>query len=942
MPPRRKRKLNGPSARHPEIHVEDEEVVSVHTISDDSPPPPPAHPPKSKRAKGLVAPAQSISDESDNDNTSRTRGIKARKEGVPIRATNGRQTRSSQRDLHVVTISDGEAEIGPASQEVELDDEGIKLEEVDIPPSNFEQPHVEEEMDFELEEVDVEADHSNAYAAAYEAVAAQQGTDEEGGEGSNQIVFKDGKGQLAGFSISLSTPAKKAALAAKRAAITTKDRQTRLAVHKWMVLCLIAHAKQQNRLLNDEDLRDYLYSLVPNNYLEKLRVIHPKKVPLQNERVRQFEAFLRDITRWWSFKFHLEPNLTTSGALRQPDSDLYSTAPGKRVDGWIVETAKERDDRHRLERRAQKEKEQEMKQEQSKTSKKRKGKGKAKEAATTETEASPSKIEDRKAFLSEITLFKSETSTTLVYLRLANSFRGIETSKDLEDQVEKMSGSRETKAQLFVSLCRALGIPARLVISIQAPSWSVAASKVAATIGPTRNDSKNSKVLQRKRAMKEGQGKRRQTAHRPDDLMTSEDDGFLSSFSVASAVEQQQGSARSKSRRSNGTASRPMSVASTASIKSAAGKSVTMEEEDTGAETKTAVQKKAKEEEQDYRDEKWKNLEAPLQVKYEPKLRIQKPKALRPGEIAADSLSDVEPVDISAPPTMWAEVFSKPWQRWITVDPVRGMVEPMGNRHMEPSSSDKSNRLVYVVAFEEDGYARDVTARYTKTLHSRVSRMRPPPIKVGGQSMDWWANVVKAFHRPQQLERDAVEDIELEGSAAKEPMPSSVAAFKEHPVYTLEKHLKRDEVIFPARQAGTFQGLPVFLQANVVACRSARQWYNQGRVVKAGEEALKWVKSRGYTIANKRAEEEARLQGQEGLQEGLYALFQTELYRPPPVVDGRVPTNSFGNIDLFVDTMLPEGAAHVPYTGAVRVAKKLGIHYAEAIVSVSFEKCCER
>lgn len=44
---------------------------------------------------------------------------------------------------------------------------------------------------------------------------------------------------------------------------------------------------------------------------------------------------------------------------------------------------------------------------------------------------------------------------------------------------------------------------------------------------------------------------------------------------------------------------------------------------------------------------------------------------------------------------------------------------------MEPHASQRQNKLVYVVAFEEDGYARDVTARYTRQLHTRVARMRP-------------------------------------------------------------------------------------------------------------------------------------------------------------------------------------------------------------------------
>ena len=45
---------------------------------------------------------------------------------------------------------------------------------------------------------------------------------------------------------------------------------------------------------------------------------------------------------------------------------------------------------------------------------------------------------------------------------------------------------------------------------------------------------------------------------------------------------------------------------------------------------------------------------------------------------------------------------------------------------------------------------------------------------------------------------------------------------------------------------------------------------------------------------------------------GLYAEFQTELYIPKPLVNGRLVKNKFGNVDMFVKSMLPEGAVHLP------------------------------
>lgn len=270
--------------------------------------------------------------------------------------------------------------------------------------------------------------------------------------------------------------------------------------------------------------------------------------------------------------------------------------------------------------------------------------------------------------------------------------------------------------------------------------------------------------------------------------------------------------------------------------------------------------------------------------------------------------------------------------------PYQGFVPPLdGSRRMEPTPSDRQNKLVYVVGFEEDGTGRDLTPRYTKTLHTRISRMRPPSSLKGGE--DWWSTIVDSMKRkPRPIERDAVEDIELENYSNKEAMPTSVAQFKDHPVFVLERHLKREEVVFPKTLVSRFDGGPVYYRKNVVEVKSVRSWYRIGRIVKDGEEELKRVKARNaYTMRRKREQEAAKLEeNHQAEEEFLYAEFQTELFVPPAIGDdGKIPTNSFGNIDLFVPSMLPPHGAHIPYKGSAKIAKKLGIEYAEAVVSLN-------
>ncbi|WVN89892.1 uncharacterized protein L203_105122 [Cryptococcus depauperatus CBS 7841] len=285
------------------------------------------------------------------------------------------------------------------------------------------------------------------------------------------------------------------------------------------------------------------------------------------------------------------------------------------------------------------------------------------------------------------------------------------------------------------------------------------------------------------------------------------------------------------------------------------------------------------------------------------------------------------------PPVFWAEIFSRSDQRWIPVDPVRGIIRK--KNHYEPTTDSGPVRLLYVVAFEEDGYARDVTLRYAKSFYAKTSKSRVP--NKSGET-DWWRDIVMGFlQRPYRLNRDELEDAELEMSQASERMPVHINGFKDHPIYVLERHLKYDQILHSAHPVGRFKGEGVYRRSSVVNCKTAENWMRSGRKVKEGQEPLKWVKQRAVTLQKRRAQELARQMGEE-ITQGLYAEHQTEIYRPPPIQDGVIPRNAFGNIDLYTSTMLPQGAVHLPYKGIAKVAKSLGISYSEACTGFEFKK----
>lgn len=46
----------------------------------------------------------------------------------------------------------------------------------------------------------------------------------------------------------------------------------------------------------------------------------------------------------------------------------------------------------------------------------------------------------------------------------------------------------------------------------------------------------------------------------------------------------------------------------------------------------------------------------------------------------------------------------------------------------------------------------------------------------------------------------------------------------------------------------------------------------------------------------------------------LFGNWQTEVYIPDPVENGRVPRNEYGNVELYKESMLPRGGVHLRCT----------------------------
>jgi xeroderma pigmentosum group C-complementing protein len=278
-------------------------------------------------------------------------------------------------------------------------------------------------------------------------------------------------------------------------------------------------------------------------------------------------------------------------------------------------------------------------------------------------------------------------------------------------------------------------------------------------------------------------------------------------------------------------------------------------------------------------------------------------------------------------PIFWVEAYNDAVQKWIPVDPFVTKTVAKTSK-FEPPASDRYNSMNYVVAFEEDGSARDVTRRYVNAYNAKTLKTRVESTKDGEK---WWLKTMSLFQRPFLHDRDQLEIGELTARTGAEPMPRNVQDFKGHPIYALEKHLRRNEVIFPKRvigQVGSKAGSknealqPVYRRADVHIVKSADGWYRLGRDIKVGKQPLKRI------VVNR---------DENATETPLYAFSQTETYEPPPIIKGKVPKNAYGNLDIYVPGMIPSGGFHLKHPEAARAARLLGVDFADAVTGFDFK-----
>ncbi|KAK9246759.1 hypothetical protein V1506DRAFT_127542 [Lipomyces tetrasporus] len=310
------------------------------------------------------------------------------------------------------------------------------------------------------------------------------------------------------------------------------------------------------------------------------------------------------------------------------------------------------------------------------------------------------------------------------------------------------------------------------------------------------------------------------------------------------------------------------------------------------------------------------------------------------------TMTDYETAKIEeAPyPVMWVEAWDEAGMQWISVDPmVLKLVEiPKSKSKFEPPASETANVLSYVIAFDRAGHAKDVTRRYAQFYNAKTRKLRLTNEPIW---QIWFDRVMRMFQPEYLTDLDQLEDAALLRKEAAEELPNNIQDFKGHPIFVLERHLRQSEIIYPKVPCGTIstgrsksnETEPIYRRRDVKALRSATQWYKIGRQVKVGEQPLKHIKKRSLPKSRSSMLSDDDDAEEEGDEVALYADFQTELYIPPPVINGKIPKNDYGNLDVFVPSMVPKGGVHLQFRAIANAAKLCGIDYADAVGGFDFQ-----
>ncbi|KAF6150218.1 hypothetical protein GIB67_000092 [Kingdonia uniflora] len=337
-------------------------------------------------------------------------------------------------------------------------------------------------------------------------------------------------------------------------------------------------------------------------------------------------------------------------------------------------------------------------------------------------------------------------------------------------------------------------------------------------------------------------------------------------------------------------------------------------------------------------------------------------------------------------PLYWAEVFSggeNSTGKWVHVDSVNAIVD--GEAKVEAAAAACRRFLRYVVAFAGNG-AKDVTRRYCMKWYKIAAKrvcshwwdkvlapLRELESGATGGMVHLEAHPVNALKSPtvenhstqdsnvRTVSRNSLEDMELETRALTEPLPTNqqvrlafiwvdyfitymsittliIQAYKTHHLYAMERWLTKYQLLHPKGPVlGYCSGYPVYPRTCVQTLQTKQRWLREGLQVKANESPAKVVK-RSLKLSKQPQACEPGVSEEDNSDEtfSLYGKWQTEPLDLPRAVNGIVPKNKRGQVDVWSEKCLPIGTSHLRFPRLVPVAKRLGVNFSPAMVGFEF------
>ncbi|XKL66853.1 hypothetical protein PGB90_010273 [Kerria lacca] len=264
----------------------------------------------------------------------------------------------------------------------------------------------------------------------------------------------------------------------------------------------------------------------------------------------------------------------------------------------------------------------------------------------------------------------------------------------------------------------------------------------------------------------------------------------------------------------------------------------------------------------------------------------------------------------------WIEIFLEAEEKWFCVD-----INKKSYHCMKQLYNNASHPVRYILAWNNDQSIKDVTRRYVPQYLTVTRKLRIDE--------NWWKNTMEPF-KPSNTAQNREEDEELEKMLEEQPIPSSIQEYKSHPLYVLKRHLLKFQAIYPpdAPPLGFIKGEPVYSRLCVHQLHGREMWIKEAKVVKLNEKPYKIVKGRPQRNKFGISEPPKDLE--------LFGLWQVEDYVPPKAENGKVPRNAFGNVELFKPSMLPKGTVYLQLPGLQKIANKLSIDCAQAIVGFEY------